>query len=223
VTDQDDKCYSQIDSAIQSGIFPNAKHRLCKWHKKINRNYRIKAKCHCSTPADDEFLDTVENWLYSFCDSVETFEEEEHSKLHFVSFVSNQDSKLSKPLLAFTNKFFNNGFVPILPRLCYRHFFHLPGGDLGASSISESENSALKRDTLGPVPQQSIDRSQEAIQAHEQRRLQNLRTQSLQSLSQQLSQTMSSLVRFSTLGNTIIGILGRIGYCQFRKFLILEF
>jgi hypothetical protein len=199
VTDQDDKCYSQIDLAIRSGPLSNANHRLCKWHK-VNRNYRIKAKSFCSTSDDDDFLDLVEKWLYSFCDYVETAEEEEHSKHQFNLFVSSQDQKISKTLHTYTKTFFNTRFVPFLPRLCFHHFLHLPGGDLGANLISESENSALKRDTLGPVPQQSIDKSQEAIQAHEHRRLQNLRTKSLQSLSQQLSlqpsqQTERSSVR----------------------------
>lgn len=33
LTDGDVQIYSQIDAAISSGVLPNAKHRLCSWHK----------------------------------------------------------------------------------------------------------------------------------------------------------------------------------------------
>jgi hypothetical protein len=55
---------------------------------------------------------------------------------------------------------------------------------LAANSFTESENAALKKDTMGPMPNQSIDRSHEAITQHEVRRLEKLRRGALQSLSQ---------------------------------------
>jgi hypothetical protein len=41
------------------------------------------------------------------------------------------------------------------------------GGDLAANSFGESENAALKKDTMGSRPNQSIDRSHDSISKHE--------------------------------------------------------
>jgi hypothetical protein len=60
---------------------------------------------------------------------------------------------------------------------------YIYGGDLAANSFTESENAALKKDTMGPRPNQSIDTSHEAICKHEQRQLGRLRSTALQSLS----------------------------------------
>jgi len=54
---------------------------------------------------------------------------------------------------------------------------------LKTNSLSESENSAMKRDTMGPRPNMGIDRSQKAIEAHESRRLTKMGTNAIHSVS----------------------------------------
>ena len=62
-------------------------------------------------------------------------------------------------LLKFTKTFLTKSFFPNLPLLCNRHFMHLPYGHTAANSFSESENASLKRSSLGPKPNDSLDRS----------------------------------------------------------------
>jgi hypothetical protein len=71
------------------------------------------------------------------------------------------------------------GFKPLLPKLCQRHSQDIYGGNLAANSFAESENTALKKDTMGPRPNQSIDTSHEVIWQHEQQQLVRLRTTAL--------------------------------------------
>jgi hypothetical protein len=69
---------------------------------------------------------------------------------------------------------------------------YIYGGNLAANLFTESENAALKKDTMGPRPNQSIDRSHEAIWKHEQQQLARLWTTALQSLSQTACLTLIS-------------------------------
>ena len=55
-------------------------------------------------------------------------------------------------LIKFTKKFLTKSFFPNLPLLCNHRFMHLPYGDTAANSFSESENSSLKRSTVGSKP-----------------------------------------------------------------------
>jgi hypothetical protein len=77
------------------------------------------------------------------------------------------------------------------------------GGYLKVNSLSESENSALKRDPMGPRPNMAIDRAQIATEHHERRRLSGLANTAMHSMSQtaledcEVSQALSSdLVRY---------------------------
>jgi hypothetical protein len=71
------------------------------------------------------------------------------------------------------------GSKPLLPKLRQRHFQDIYGGNLAANSFTESKNSALNKDTMGPRPNQSIDTSHEGIWQHEQQRLVKLWTTTL--------------------------------------------
>ena len=186
VTDDDKQCHLEFLDSVQAGIFPNAKHRLCKWHK-INRNYVLKAWAlqNVKNPHDSDFITDVEWWMYTFCDAIETEAEEKLSLqclIHHIDWATG----ITPALRSFTREFVNGSFQDALPRMCHRHFMFTPQGDLGANSFSESENSALKRDPCGPRPQQSIANSQLAIVQHEVRRLEGLQRDAVQSMTKQM-------------------------------------
>lgn len=65
---------------------------------------------------------------------------------------------------------------------CY--FQHFYCGDLGSNAIAEQENSALKRDCMGPQSNSGIDQSVKATLQHENKRLRDMLRYGLLSLSQ---------------------------------------
>lgn len=71
VTDQDFKCYGILDSLIQQGIYPNAIHRLCAWHK-IDRHFIIKALKFKTTPANIALVEGTISFLFMFVEYPET-------------------------------------------------------------------------------------------------------------------------------------------------------
>ena len=123
------------------------------------------------------------NWFYSFTNYIETKLEEDYSIACFEQWIA-MSTGVNGSLKTFTQTYWEKGFKPVLPKLCQRHFQEIYGGDLAANSFTESENAALKKDAMGPRPNQSIDRSHDAIAKHELRRLSKLRRTALQSLSQ---------------------------------------
>ena len=189
ISDEDVLCYEEFEAAIRAGVFPNGKHRLCKWHK-INRNYAVPARkfVERDSAADMGFISLVSDWLYSFCDSIET-EEEETFHLSELERRVQASTDVSPRLRSFTLEYLCKSFRPVLHRLCYRHFMFTPEGDVGSNSFSESENSALKRDHSGPRPQQSVATAQFAIQSHERVRHRSTVREAVLSLSQSMSQS----------------------------------
>jgi hypothetical protein len=143
------------------------------------------------TQNDREFVSTCINWFYSFTNYIENKLEEDYSIASFQQWMANS-TEVSPSLQTFTQTYWEKGFKPLLPKLCQRHFQEIYGGDLGANSFTESENAALKKDTMGPRPNQSIDTSHGAINGHEKGRLVRLRTKALQSLSQTACVTVTT-------------------------------
>ena len=92
-----------------------------------------------------------------------------------------QQSSVSTALHTFTQDYFEKSFKAKIDKLCQCYFQHLPGGNLSSNSISEQENSALKRDSMGPRPNSGIDRAVQSTTAHEERRLHGLRKKRLKS------------------------------------------
>ena len=95
---------------------------------------------------------------------------------------------VSLALRTFTQDYFEKSFKAQINKLCQCYFQHLPGGNLSSNSISEQENSALKRDCMGPRPNSGIDKTIAATTAHEERRHQNIRKRNLHSLSQSIQE-----------------------------------
>ena len=153
VTDDDKQCHLEFIAAVSAGIFPNAMHRLCQWHK-VNRNFVLPARSKARNvgqtgyTADQDFIRIVEFWLYSFCKSIETPFEEELSLRSLLKFIQTFEG-IKDGLRGFTHAFVNGPFKDALPKLCHRHYMFLPQGSLRANSFSEAENSALNRDPCG--------------------------------------------------------------------------
>ena len=135
------------------------------------------------TEVDHDYVHIFIKWLYSICEQCETPSEMDYSLKSLDNWLV-QQSSVSTPLRNFTEDYLEKSFKAQIDKLCQCYFQHLPGGNLSSNSISEQENSALKRDCMGPQPNSGIDQSIKATTGHGERRLQHLRKQNLQSLSQ---------------------------------------
>ena len=100
------------------------------------------------------------NWFYnSFTNYyyIETKLEEDYSIASLEHWVPNSIEVL--PFLkTFTQSYWEKDFSSLsLPKLCPEHHFQdIYGGDLAANFFTGSENAALKKDTMGLRPNQSI-------------------------------------------------------------------
>jgi hypothetical protein len=83
-----------------------------------------------------------------------------------------------------TEDFLIKSFKPQIEKLAQCHFQKLYGGSLGSNTLSEQENSALKRSRLGPSNNSGIDRSVAATVQYEKGRLRGMMRDGLHSLSQ---------------------------------------
>jgi hypothetical protein len=77
--------------------------------------------------------------------------EEDYSIASFQQWIA-KSNEVPPSLKTFTGNYGEKGFKPLLPKLCQRHFQDIYGGNLAANSFTESKNTALKKDTMGPRP-----------------------------------------------------------------------
>jgi hypothetical protein len=133
----------------------------------VDRNFNVPSRKFIKTDNDRVFVDTCINWFYSYTNYIETKLEEDYSIASFQQWIA-KSNEVSPSLKTYTGTYWEKGFKPLLPKLCQRHFQDIHGGNLAANSFAESENTALKKDTMGPRPNQSIDTSIEAIWQNEQ-------------------------------------------------------
>jgi SWIM zinc finger len=87
-------------------------------------------------------------------------------------------------LREFTEDYLEKSFKSKIHKLAQCYFQDMRGGNLGSNAISKQENSSFKRDPHGPRPHLGIDCAVIATTAHETRRLDGLRRNGMQSLSQ---------------------------------------
>jgi hypothetical protein len=164
ITDGDDKCYSQVDAAISAGIFPNARHRLCAWHK-INRNYLKNAEKLVPKDAilESKFISAAARWMKYFTTSVESESEGKKIIVMFHHWLKRFEGRIYLPLLTHAQEFFLRSFLPNLWRLCHRHYHACPGGMHHTTQMCESENSRIKSSPIGTCPQHPIHIAHNAI------------------------------------------------------------
>jgi hypothetical protein len=152
----------------------------------INRNYQIKAKSFKKkdSTSDEFYLVTFVAWLYSMCgQDCETDIELDYSLRSLDNWLSLQ-TNVTQSLRTVTEDFLIKSFKPRIEKLAQCHFQKLYGGSLGSNTLSEQENSALKRSPMGPSNNSGIDRSVAATVQYEKGRLRGMMRDGLHSLSQ---------------------------------------
>ena len=73
-------------------------------------------------------------------------------------------------------------FKYVLHCLCFCRYKSRPIGDEHSTLFTESANSALKRDTMGPTPNNTLDRSQLIIAKHKQQRIDGHQSKAMDNL-----------------------------------------
>ena len=101
---------------------------------------------------------------------------------NFELWLPQQKQYVSKKLFKFTTVFWQKNFKYVLHCLCFCRYKSRPIGDEHSTLFTESANSALKRDTMGPAPNHTLDWSQAAIQEHEQRRIDGHQSKAMNNL-----------------------------------------
>ena len=112
------------------------------------------------------------NFLYFFCEQVETAQEEQDCIAKLKAYVAEQSNsgKVKFNLIIFTKTCLSGSFFPSLHRLCFRNFIHLQMGFIDNNCFAESENSALSRDTNGPRSNHRLHVSCDMIIGHTNKR-----------------------------------------------------
>jgi hypothetical protein len=123
-------------------------------------------------------------WLYSICDNCDNELELNYSLQVLDRWLYKHRMAVVPALREFTENYLEKSFKSKIHKLAQCYFQDTRGGNLGSNAISEQENSAFKRDPHGPRPHLGIDRAVIATTAHETRRLDGLRRNGMQSLSQ---------------------------------------
>ena len=183
MVDQDPNCNGQLEDAIAMGILPNAKLRLCSWHK-INRNFELEGYIKCNNtgnPKDHFVLRTFTKWFYSLCKTCEFQAELEMGEKLMFRWLEHE-SGVTQSLASYIREYWTEKFLPNKSRLLLMHYKNVPGGFLSANSFQESENKALKYDTAGPNAQHSLDMSAKMTLGHTLRRYAALEADILKSL-----------------------------------------
>ena len=137
----------------------------------------MKVSKHRALEADATFIKTVSDWLYSFTNYIETRAEEKDSMAKLKTFVRSQraDPRVSNNLINATLNFIITKFEDRLPKLSHRHFLRAVSGNVADNCFSESSNSSLTRDPLGPNPCHHLHNSMGAINEHNQEAVAKLR------------------------------------------------
>jgi hypothetical protein len=159
----------------------NSKYELltlgCPRFPQVDHNYIFPLKKHVVTDSDREFVRACIDWFCSFTNYVETKLEEDCSIASLEQWIVG--AEVTPALKTFAQTYWQKGLKPLLTRLCQHHFQHVYCSNLAANSFTDSDNAALKGDKSGPRPNESIDRSHNAILNHEERQMAGLRTRAL--------------------------------------------
>ena len=113
-------------------------------------------------------MKVVCDWLYSFTTYIELEVEENDSLNKLRQMIDNERSndKISNMLIDFTIQYITAGFEDQLYRLCFRHYMYNYGGGTGDNCFSESSNSVMSRDVLGPKPKHRLHVAADCIIEH---------------------------------------------------------
>ena len=230
LTDEDRQCVSQLDAAIAEKILPNGRHRTCCWHK-VDRGYILKVRLKKKTTNDALFIDNCRDWFYSFTTDINTEQKETMHIKNFELWLQQQKKHVSLPLFKSTTTFWQKSFKYNLHCLCFHHYKSRPGGDERSTSFTESANSALKCDPMGPAPNQTLDRSQVAIAEQEQQRIDGQQSRAMNNLTTKAfvgyhpPETIEMEARKTFLYNHLVNAVVVIifdQWCQSKKIYFLQ-
>ena len=115
LTDHDDKCYEQVESAIACQLLPNAVHRSCAWHK-INRDWEkdivhVTSRDPQQRMTDMSFIDECRAWFWTFPKIVETEEEEACQIKAFQKYLDGKKESVTHQVHSRTQEFFKSYFI----------------------------------------------------------------------------------------------------------------
>ena len=118
----------------------------------------------------------MKDWFYSFTNYIEYEHEEKDSleKLKNVIRFERTQERVTKTLLDWTWTFLTTKFEHRLNMLCFRHYKYRFCGHVADNCFTESENSALARDPLGPKPLYRLHISCDTILQHTDERYRQL-------------------------------------------------
>ena len=138
----------------------------------VNRNYTLKTVGLINNEHDVQFHMIMLNFLYFFCEQIETAQEEQDSIKKLKACVEEQSNsgKVNMNLIIFTKTYVHGSFFPSLHRLCFRNFIHLQMGFIDNNCFVESENPALSRDANGPRSNHRLHVSCDAMLGHAKKR-----------------------------------------------------
>lgn len=121
-----------------------------------------------TTDEEKAFVEEMRDWFYSFVDYIVSEAEERYhlSALRKTIDSEKGNDKIRNALLDATILFIREGFEDQLYRLCHRHYLCAVWGGVSENCFTESSNSSLSRDALGPKPNHSIPVAAGAIVEH---------------------------------------------------------
>lgn len=116
------------------------------------------------------------SWFYHFTDSIETEAQENDSlaKLELYLDEVEKEGKVTPSLIHATRTFLKESFKPVLRLLCFRDYVHIYCGDVNENCFTESDNSSIKRDPMGPAANSKLYNSAQTIIQHTGRRFEKL-------------------------------------------------
>ena len=171
LTDQDGQLNDVITQNTGPGtVLPNAKHRLCAWHK-LDRNLTNKSSFsslvssgQMKQASNKSEWNAIVTWLWSLVKTPET-EAEANLMLTLLDCYLQERTEahrgfLSHALLTKLRDFVANNFQSRETKLFAHNFFDYMGLDKITTSFVEAENSAAKRHAYAPGPRDSLDTAQ---------------------------------------------------------------
>ena len=186
LTDQDGQLNDVISANTGSGtVLPNAKHRLCAWHK-LDRNLtsstKYTGKLHTGGVMGDccqAEWNAIVSWLWMLTRDTET-EYESNLLLTLLQCYLSEDTShhkghFSSELKTLLADFISSSFQGRHSKLFNHHFIKLLDFFKITTSLVEAENSAAKTHSYAPNPRDHLDEAQlkmeeRTVQRHRERR-----------------------------------------------------
>ena len=122
-------------------------------------------KPYATSNVDNNFVEEIRDWLYSFTSQIETKEEEADSlaKLMHTIDIEQNLGQLNNILLEGTRDFIKTKFEDQLYKFCHRHYKFKFWGWVDKNCFTEGSNALLSRDVLGPKPKHKLHQASDCI------------------------------------------------------------